>query len=77
MVNPLHCYDVTNHNGQQQAYTRIPIASEKKIVRLNINEALHIEKQDRTTCLNNKMEYRRGGLVRITATRVINSTICY
>ena len=72
MGNPLHRHDVAEHNGQQQAYKCIPVASEKKIVRLHINEALHIENQDRTASLNDKMECGRGGLGRITATRVIN-----
>ena len=70
--NPLHRHDLKAHNGQQQQYVCIPIASEKKIVRLNINEALHIEKQQREASLNDKMECGRGGIVRITATRVIN-----
>ena len=70
--NPLHRHDLKSHNGQQQQYVCIPIASEKKIVRLNVNEAHHIEKQNREASLNDKMECGRGGLVGITATRVIN-----
>ena len=70
--NLLHGYNVSERNGHHQQYICIPIASEMKIIRLNVNEELHIEKQDRTASLNNKMECRRGGLVRITATRVIN-----
>ena len=67
---PLHRHDSTHHEGQPQIYTCIPVASERKIVRLNINEALHIEKQNRMASINDKMECGRGGLIRISATRV-------
>ena len=71
MGNPLHRHDIAEHDGQQQKYVCRPIASEKKIVRLHVNEALHIENQDRTASLYDKMECGRGGLVQIMATRVI------
>ena len=70
--NPLYRHDISCHNGITQKYVCIPVASERKIVRLNCNEALHIEKQDRAQSMNDRMECGRGGLVRITATRVIN-----
>ena len=70
--NPLYRHDTAQHGGYPQQYTCVPIASEKKIVRLNINEALHIERQDRVTSINDKMECGRGGLIRISATRVNN-----
>ena len=70
--NPLHRHDLENHNGQKQVYICKPVASEKKIVRLYMNEALRIEKQDRSASINDKMECGRGGLVRISATRVTN-----
>ena len=47
------------------------VAPEKKIVRLHCNEALNIEKQDPSFSMNDRMEGGRGGLVRISATRVI------
>ena len=70
--NPLHRHDATQHEGQPQIYTCIPVASERKIVRLNINEALQFKKQDRAASINDKMECGRGGLIRISATRVTN-----
>ena len=68
--NPLHRHDVESHGGVKQIYTCKAIASERKIVRLCMNEALHIERQDRSASINDKMECGRGGLVRISATRV-------
>ena len=68
--NPLHRHDVSNHEGIPQRYKCVPIASEKKIVRLYCNEALQIEQQDRQQSMNDRMECGRGELVRITATRV-------
>ena len=70
--NPLHRHDHDHHNGHKQVYSCKPVASEKKIVRLYMNEALRIEKQDRSASMNDKMECGRGGLVRISATRVTN-----
>ena len=68
--NPLHRHDVESHGGVKQIYTYKAIASERKIVQLSMNEALHIERQDRSASINDKMECGRGGLVRISATRV-------
>ena len=72
MGNPLYRHDLQVHDGIAQQYVCTPIVSEKKIVRLHVNEALHIEKQNREASLNDKMECGRGGIVRITATRVTN-----
>ena len=72
MGNPLYRHDLQVHDGITQQYVCTPVVSEKKIVRLHVNEALHIEKQNREASLNDKMECGRGGIVRITATRVTN-----
>ena len=43
---------------------------ERKIVRLNCLEAIRIERQPSNLLRNDRMEKGRGGVVRITATRV-------
>ena len=54
--NPLHRHDVDSHNGVKQIYTCKSVASERKIVRLCMNEALRIEKQDRSASINDKID---------------------
>ena len=68
--SPLHRHDVEHHNGVQQQYVTNIVNSEKKIVRLYSLEALSIEKQDSKLSMNERNEGGRGGVVRITATRV-------
>ena len=48
----------------------IIVASEKKIVKLNCLEAVMIEKYPNKLLLNERNEKGRGGVVRISATRV-------
>ena len=68
--SPLYRHDVKHHNGEKQQYTTDIIASEKKIVKLSSLEAVHIEKCPNHQIMNERMERGRGGVVRITATRV-------
>ena len=68
--NPLFRHDRDHHGSIPQKYRTQIIANESKIVRLNINEALRIEKQDPKYRINDRMEGGRGGIVRIAATRV-------
>ena len=68
--SPLHRHDVNKHNGQPQTYTTTIVATEKKIVKLSCLEAIMIEKVPSTSLLNERNEKGRGGIVRISATRV-------
>ena len=67
---PLYRHDTDYHNGELMSYTTSILSSEKKIVRLNCTEAITIEKQPQNLLLNERNEGGRGGIVRITATRV-------
>ena len=44
--NPLYRHDCDYHSGDPQQYTTTILSSERKIVILNCNKALNIEKQD-------------------------------
>ena len=44
--------------------------SEKKIVKHHVNEAPRIKRHDPTFRMNERQENGRGGIVRITASRV-------
>ena len=66
----LHRHDVKSHQGIPQKYFTDILASEKKIVKLNCLEAIRIERQPNHLLLNDRNEKGRGGLVRITATRL-------
>ena len=68
--NPLFRHDRDHHQGIPQEYETSIVATESKIVKLHCNEALRIEKQDPTYRINERNEGGRGGLVRITASRV-------
>ena len=67
---PLYRHDVKHHDGVMQIYETKIVASEKKILKLNCLEAIHIEKHPNNILMNEKNERGRGGMVRITATRV-------
>ena len=58
------------HGGEKQVYSTEIIGSEKKIVRLNCLEGINIEQQPNNLLMNGRNEGGRGGIVRITATRV-------
>ena len=68
--NSLHRHDLEKHGGIPQKYVTTIIGREKKLVRLNCLEAILIEKQPPTLSMNAKQEGGRGGVVRISATRV-------
>ena len=71
--SPLYRHDSTVHNNDIQVYRCTKIASESKLVRLNCNEAIRIERQNESYSMNERNEGGRGGLVRISATRVSSS----
>ena len=66
----LHRHDVKQHQGIPQKYVTDILASEKKIVKLNCLEAIKIERQPSHLLMNDRNEKGRGGVVRITATRL-------
>ena len=68
--NPLHRHDLEVHQGTVQTYTSTVLATEAKIVRLHCNESLRIEKQNTELSMNKRNENGRGGVIRLTATRV-------
>ena len=67
---PLYRHDCDQHDGIRQRYTTEIVASERKIVKLNCLEGISIERQDNKLLLNDRNEKGRGGVVRISATRV-------
>ena len=68
--SPLHRHDVAKHDSQPQTYTTTIVAVEKKISKLSCLEAIMIEKVPSNLLLNERNEKWRGGVVRISATRV-------
>ena len=68
--NPLHRHDLDIHDGAKQNYVTTILATEAKIVRLCCNESLRIEKQIPDLSMNKRNENGRGGVIRLTATRV-------
>ena len=50
------------HSGVHQKYSTVITTSEKRLVRLCCSKALQIEKQDRTSSINARMDGGRGGL---------------
>ena len=68
--SPMHRHDTDKHNGVPQKYVTDIIGRERKLVRLNCLEAIHIEKQPSHLSMNARQEEGRGGIVPISATRV-------
>ena len=68
--SPLHCHDTLCHGGIPQRYTMKSRGSDKKLLRLSVIEALNIEKHPDELLMNERNEGGRGGIVRITASRV-------
>ena len=66
--NPLYRHDRDVHNGAVQTYQTRILASEKNLLPSCIMEGLYIEKQNYT--MNDKNEFGRGNLVRMTANRI-------
>ena len=68
--NPLHRHDVDVHNGVEQIYQTRILSTEKNLLPLCILEGLHIEKQNKLLSMNDKNEFGRGGVIRLTANRI-------
>ena len=68
--SPLHRHDMAKHDSLPQKYTTTIVAAEKKIVKLSCLEAILIEKVPNNSLMNERNEKGRGGVVRISATRV-------
>ena len=70
MSSPMYRHDTCKHNGIPQKYSTTIVAAEKKIVKLSCLEGIMIEKVPDSLLLNERNEKGRGGIVRISATRV-------
>ena len=66
--NPLYRHDRDVHDGVVQTYQTRILASEKNLLPLCIMEGLYIEKQNYS--MNDKNEFGRGSLIRVTASRI-------
>ena len=67
--NPLHRHDLNDHGGNPQTYKTRILGRERRILPLTILEALYIEGQAKGTSFNDRNEYGRGQIVRLTASR--------
>ena len=67
--NPLIRHDRDVHEGNPQKYTTRIMNIQMNILPLTVLEALYIEKQRDGTSINEKNEYGRGALIRLTAER--------
>ena len=67
--NPLHRHDNDEHNGEIQKYRMRILRSERNLVPLAVSEGLFIEQQYPGSSFNDRNEYGRGSLVRLTACR--------
>ena len=68
--NPLHRHDREIHNGVEQKYMTRILSSERNLLPLCVLEGLYIEKQIKPYSMNERNKYGRGGIVRLTASRI-------
>ena len=61
--SPLFRHDLDKHNGQTHKYVTSITGREKKIVKLNCLEGIHIEKAPSHLSINKRQESGRGGVV--------------
>ena len=69
--NALPRHEREVHNNEKQTYSSRILSRERTNLPLNLIEGLYIEKQRLGTTMNERNENGRGGLVRLTATRII------
>ena len=69
--NPLFRHDRDIHKGEPQKYTTRIMNTQMNILPLTVLEALYIEKQRDGTSINEKNEFGRGALIRLTAERSV------
>ena len=69
--NPLFRHDRDMHNGDPQTYTARIMNCQRNILPLTVMEALYIEKQQEGSSMNEKNEFGRGALIRLTAERSV------
>ena len=70
-ANPLWRHDKKMHDGNFQQYTTRIMSKERNLLPLTIKEGLYIEKQVPNTTLNDRNEFGRGALIRLTAERSV------
>ena len=68
--NPLWRHDRECHEGIHQDYEARILVSERNLLPLCIMESLYIEKQQPETSLNDRNEFGRGGIIRLSANRI-------
>ena len=68
--NALHRHDVDQHDGEVQKYRTRILHSERNLLPLCLMEGVFIEKQDPNLRMNDRNEAGRGGIIRLTASRV-------
>ena len=69
--NPLWRHDDQVHEGVHQSYTTRILSKERNLLPLTIKEGLYIERQVPKTTLNDRNEFGRGSLIRLTAERSV------
>ena len=65
-------YDRDSHGGEHQQYTTRILSKDRSVLPLSILEALYIEKQIPGTSLNERNEFGRGSIVRLSAERAVS-----
>ena len=70
--NALHRHDVLHHGGEVQEYIAEVIQIERNLLNLDMREAILIEGQDPSICMNDRMERGRGALIRLYAERGVS-----
>ena len=70
--SPLWRHDRDSHEGIHQQYTARVMGRDRTVLPLSILEALWIEKQKPGTSLNERNEFGRGSIIRISAERAIS-----
>ena len=68
--SPMFRHDLDRHARQTQKYVTTIIGREKKLVKINCLEGIHIEKVPDHLSINKRQESGRGGIVHIQTCRV-------
>ena len=69
---PLWRHDRDSHEGERQQYKTRILSKDRSVLPLSILEALYIEKQIPGTSLNERNEFGRGSIVRLSAERAVS-----
>ena len=69
---PLWRHDRDSHGGEHQQYTTRILSKDRSVLPLSTLEALYIEKQIPGTSLNERNEFGRGSIIRLSAERAVS-----